>query len=445
VTVASFQPLAAGYGERAADRRSASATLPLWLPLASSWILLPLLFTLPGREGPESLSALDPIALAKVAARLFVLGGLSLALVRYWTLPRRKAVMQALCPFCLFVAWAGVSTAWSALPAVSLGQAAGLAAQVMLAASFALAWRDPQDTSRALWHLSLGFLLLASIIVLVDLTAHEISGLNRADWTDDAGATGLVHPSATGALASIGLVSLVAIRLIWAWPWARALWGPGVAVYAILLVLSSSRTAIFMAAGLVGLTLWLYAPRRFGGALLLGVSALGAAYLIVDPGMEVAGDLTGALATYLQRGESAEQLSTLTGRTELWQALWASWKDSPIIGHGYFVTSRVGWIDVWTGPMNRTGHNALVQIVVSTGLVGLGLFVWAVAKPVLLIARTSHPPAAPFVRFLLIVGLWTLGWGQLGDSIAGPIQPDTVLFFSVLGLGLGYVATQDYA
>ena len=41
--------------------------------------------------------------------------------------------------------------------------------------------------------------------------------------------------------------------------------------------------------------------------------------------------------------------------------------------------------------------------------------------------------------FLLLMGGWFLAWGQLSESFMGPVQPESLVFFVLLGLGLGQV------
>ena len=63
------------------------------------------------------------LLLATLAASLLLL---SVAIWRSRTLPRMRWVLRGILPFGLFVVWAILSTAWSPLKVVSLGQAGGL-------------------------------------------------------------------------------------------------------------------------------------------------------------------------------------------------------------------------------------------------------------------------------------------------------------------------------
>jgi O-antigen ligase len=113
------------------------------------------------------------------------------------------------------------------------------------------------------------------------------------------------------------------------------------------------------------------------------------------------------------------------------------------MGHGYFVTSKTGEIDIWDGPSNHTAHNVLLQVLVTTGAIGTVLFLWGLFQP-LVIYGNSLPGVDrrwKLATFLGVLGIWYFGWGQLCASFMGPVRPESVVFFALLGLALGSVPT----
>ena len=44
---------------------------------------------------------------------------------------------------------------------------------------------------------------------------------------------------------------------------------------------------------------------------------------------------------------------------------------------------------------------------------------------------------------LVLFGLWFLGWGQLCESFLGPIQPESVVFYCLLGLTIAQVRREE--
>ena len=423
----------------APDAPAASAS-GLRLPLVCCWLLMLVTFSAPGREGPQGSAGLDLIGLAKLGVRAFVILALAGALARHAGDRRRPAVAWCFAPFAAFLAWALATTAWSPLKAISLGQWGGLLAQVMLAAVVALRWSGPRDTSTLLRHLCFALAGVSAVLTAVDFVSHDLSGLNREESLADA-ASGLVHPTSAGATGSLGVVILIAARLLWGWGWVRAFLIPGLIACAALLVLSHSRMALAVTGAAVGLAFLRYTGTQLLAGAVVAATGLGAIFLAVDPGLSEVDRGRKDLSAYWRRGETDEQMSSLNGRGDLWEAVWVEVGHAPLVGHGYFLTARTGLLDVWSGPAVRTAHNVLLQVLVSTGLVGLGLFVWAMVRPLRAAARELRGggEAGKLGAFLLLLGVWYLGWGQLCESFMGPVQPESVVFYCLFGLAVAQV------
>lgn len=150
---------------------------------------------------------------------------------------------------------------------------------------------------------------------------------------------------------------------------------------------------------------------------------------------------------YIKRGQSIEQLRGISGRAELWQAVWQEFEKSPALGHGYFITSANGRLDVWDGPANHDAHNLILQVLVSTGVIGGAMLIWALGSIVvglLQLFRLQPRPFAAydgsdvFFRLSCVVMLWYAGWCQGCASFLGPVRPESVVFFLLLGVLAGY-------
>jgi O-antigen ligase len=203
--------------------------------------------------------------------------------------------------------------------------------------------------------------------------------------------------------------------------------------------------AMATTAGVFVIMFCMFAHRWIVAAVLLVFSVVGTGYLAVDPGLRLAGRVSEVVASYATRGESKELLLSLTGRTELWMAITQSFFESPLVGHGYFVTSRTGAFDVWQGESNHSAHNLLLQVLVSTGLVGCTIFLGAMAGPMWLVARglSGEGPQRQLAVFCILLAIWYFGWSLLCESFMGPIQPESVVFFTVLGLAVGNLTFSD--
>lgn len=412
-------------------RRSAMPSrVWLWLPLGCAWLLMLATITFKGRVTPVSLASLDLITLVKLGARLVTILVLVPLLLRRWSSPARAVVVRRLVPLVAFAGWALVSASWSALPAVSIGQTATLVTLLVLAAVLGVSWRDARDTSAVFCGLTAGLLVMSTVVVALHLAAPEWSGLDR---TGGIGATGFVHASTAASTASLGLILLIAARLRWEWPWTKILALPGAAVFATALVLAFNRLSLVLTPLVVALVTVMFRP-RLRASVLAAIAVLLASTAVLRA--------TGAISLVgaFRRGQSVGALTTLNGRTELWRILWGSFVDAPLWGHGYFVTSSRGSIDIWAGPANYGAHNMLLQVLVSTGLIGTALFLWGWARPVLALWRGRRATGSrDLVALLSIVGLWYLGWGLLNESFMGPLQPEAVVCFSLLGVAVGSI------
>jgi O-antigen ligase len=129
------------------------------------------------------------------------------------------------------------------------------------------------------------------------------------------------------------------------------------------LIFAQSRTSVIALA--LALLVYLIFDRRFLSlALFAGVLLIAAMYT-------QASDVS---VKYLLRGQDAELVTTLSGRTEGWEAAWASFQESPIVGQGFAAYARAHILGT-TGLSSL--HGAFFDVLVGTGL--LGLLPWIAA------------------------------------------------------------------
>jgi O-antigen ligase len=125
----------------------------------------------------------------------------------------------------------------------------------------------------------------------------------------------------------------------------------------LTLVLTQSRTSLIGLA--VATSVFLLFDRRFGWLTCILVAAGAAAALtsLVDVSQQ-----------FIMRGQSRELFESLSGRVQGWQAAWALFKLSPVIGHGFAASARVDIL----GPAGAsTLHGAVFDVMVGVGLLGL--------------------------------------------------------------------------
>jgi O-antigen ligase len=167
--------------------------------------------------------------------------------------------------------------------------------------------------------------------------------------------------------------------------------------------------------------------------VLIGI--IGTAYLMLDPDFQSVDNSVG----YLSRDQSSEEIGSFSGRSAMWEMMIESFLESPLIGHGYFVTSAKGESYMWYSSKNWTAHNVCLQALVTTGIVGSTLLLVGLAVPIASFLRSTPSWGAeiklkPLMMYLLA---WYCAWGTLNESFLGPLQPESVILFTAIGVMVG--------
>lgn len=169
---------------------------------------------------------------------------------------------------------------------------------------------------------------------------------------------------------SIGPLALLLLLLLYLQPLERRWlqWAAAAAALAVL-VLAQSKTAWAAGVACAALLLWLNHAfdahgRLRAGAILSCVALCAAGALFV---MSIAG---GGAIERVMAGQIGSDLSTLTGRMQIWSAAVAAWQENPMFGYG-----PTAW-----GPAHRraiglpfafSAHNQFLQSLSVAGALGL--------------------------------------------------------------------------
>ena len=116
--------------------------------------------------------------------------------------------------------------------------------------------------------------------------------------------------------------------------------------------------------------------------------------------------------------------STLTGRTKLWEGVWAAVLKEPILGYGYsafwggeqFLTSRIFASAGWR---TSSAHNGLLSIALSLGVVGVLVFVMTVGRSVVIAVKLAFSSASITALLLLSILSYLLILGIAESSYMG--------------------------
>jgi O-antigen ligase len=228
-------------------------------------------------------------------------------------------------------------------------------------------------------------------------------GMTLAIWSLARARTGggrPLRPAVAYALAAVGVVTLLASQY-------RTGYGALAIGVAVLLALRNRR--MLVVAILLGAAIWM----AFLGPQLLEQAA-----------------------PFLLRGQTTEEARGLTSRVEWWEASIPVWEKSPLVGRGlltgtrFEVLARLGLRD--TGGI----HSTWVEVLVGTGLIGLGLLLASVAVSVRrALTLALSPGGAVLPLLLLTVMLIRSVTGNTFESFQG-LETVTFLWLA-LSLGDG--------
>ncbi|HEY2694178.1 MAG TPA: O-antigen ligase family protein [Pseudonocardiaceae bacterium] len=233
-----------------------------------------------------------------------------------------------------------------------------------------------------------------------------------------------IHPVEAGMLLAIAVIILTAYLLGGRVPRSGPRWHIG--VYALLwlidvgaLLATGTRGAAIGA--LVGIVIVIATRwrgiRKLEIALVGGV-ALGGAVLALAP----------EITAFVARGESAAQLETLNFRTDLWSQALADFAQHPLYGFG-FTADRGLFLDT-TGLGG--GHNAIINLLVDTGLVGTAVW-FALLIAIGLTVYRLRPRGMATDRGIvlaLLVGMFANG--MFTDELGAPANAMCTWLFVLL-------------
>ncbi len=251
-----------------------------------------------------------------------------------------------------------------------------------------------------------GFLLLTVTLVGAGLVLPHEKGPLQADrfnWL-------AVHPVVVGLYSAIGVV-LAAVYLAGYWrkrpgpQWSPLVYAGVLVVLLAALLASHTRGAVSAAAiaCVIGVGMAVRRNRR--------VDTLAATFLAVAIAALAAGS---TVIAYLERGEDADSLVTLNSRTDLWTQALEKIGQQPVFGFGVGATRGLFLADTGLGG----GHNAVVNVAVDLGLLGLLVWLGLVLSVIIGFLRSRR---FPLDRALGLALLATLGVNSLFyEGLGGP-------------------------
>jgi O-antigen ligase len=360
-----------------------------------------------------------------------VISGMFLAAVPLLLVHRQRAaaLVVAGLPLFLTVGWFAATTLWSQHPDLTVRRIVAYAMVLVIAVGVIAAMSTPQrivGTILAVFATVIVVDLFSVLLVpAVAVTVDGVQGVHS--HKNDAGTVAMVTVLILGG--SAWAVRKLALRLPLLLLCLAAL---------AFLVVTRSKTTIALTFILLLLLPVLY-------LLLANSRALLAAVALLVCGVAAAGLMALALADVGINDVLSFVFGdpTLTRRTEIWQQLMISIHERPVRGFGWGAFWGTGDpLNPMHGPPRawyldasvvNTAHNGYVDIVLQSGLVGLGLALMLVARCIWNYARIlSHKrtPAAArrFIAVFLAVALAILFNNSTESRLLGPADPIARLF-----------------
>ncbi len=387
------------------------------------------------RFGTAPIMPPEWIKLIKLVGRGSAIAITLFALLGVWQHRKRVPVLRIMLPLGLFGVYSVSSTLWSPLPSTSLTQSATMVMAILFAMYIAVIWESDQDTERLIKHAALAIFLLSILLLALHFGMPRSGSLTK-------NSSGVLHSTNAGAAGGLCILLTLSARLLWKSPWS-AWWLPIVATEAVMMMIGGNRLSLFVSGAVVGILLAITLHRGLAALLMFVFAVSAILYLAVDPRLELGEQAARDLGVFAKQGQTSNELGSLSGRSEMWEKMLNSFMDSPILGHGYFVTSKSGKIYVWYEWGNWTAHNVILQLLVTTGVVGCLLLLTGLGSIALGVAsgRRRLDGARNSLLLVALASLWFVGWSFLNESFMGPLQPETVVFALMLGVAAGMGAS----
>ena len=241
-------------------------------------------------------------------------------------------------------------------------------------------------------------LTLASLVVYFVIPSfgrmHVWSGNVRVLSSRLSGLAG--HPNTIGRLSCFGIL-IVADQ----WKRLAKIWWPmpyfNLALLVLILLLSNSRTS--MAITVILLAIHFFARAKFLPYLLMFFALALSGIILLSPYAET-------VMQILSRSGSAEEIETGTSRTLIWAVVEMLISQKPWFGWGY--GSSVFIMPQYERLMGHAAphaHNIILQVWLTTGLVGVLLFLFAMASRFTIAAYHGERFAFILLLFVLLNGL----------------------------------------
>ncbi len=361
-------------------------------------------------------------------------------LIRGWSSERYR--LQTIGPAGLVLVIAALLLVTTGVLAVSSRSLTRSVQYIVMATTALLIWWEARGDVvffESFWRIvRRGFVLFALFATFITAIVPAFDGslddrgINRYGWME-------IHPITTAGMLGIAMLAILGAYLglpdrVLNSKWIRVGTFASAGIFFILLILTNSRGAIV--ATLAAMVMMMVTTprrrlRRFALLVLVAVIGLSVAYFLSEAG-------SSQLEAFVNRGQTTEQVLSLSQRTTLFDIGMDYFAQKPIFGHGYMIPGTLLRTHFeWAGH----AHNVALEIMMSTGLVGLATFltlVLVIIRGMYLGLKTSTGrftglPAegAALITMILVQGV-------ISDGFAGPVGWEVgILMLTVIIADMG--------
>ena len=209
------------------------------------------------------------------------------------------------------------------------------------------------------WIITTAFILTLVILArdtLVEGSGWQMSGYSQIGKTQEV--VGMAMSRSSGMARFAAVPGIVAFTLLWeAKGLRRLLWAAPFVGSAFLIYIMQSRGAIVGFAGSLVFVAWFLSRRtRVIGIIAIAILVFALAINAIPE----------EIISHLTRGQSAEEMQSMTGRTQYWADGWVEIMKSPIWGWGFQADRML---------IGGHVHNTYMYALMTAGFAGAGLFV----------------------------------------------------------------------
>jgi O-antigen ligase len=299
-------------------------------------------------------------------------------------------------PVLMFLGWLLLTTAVSPIPFYTVVCVLSIYAHILYCAYLFSSFDRVQIFATMVFALTLFCIISIVVYFAAPEFGHYIYWFNEQRYVSARMAGIAGSANGMGRLCAFGLILVLLygreFRQIH--PWFVRI---SVPIMVVSLLMTNSRTAMAMVVGLWA-AVYLLRWRRMYLAVFGLSLALFAAVLIIpagDDGLKL-----------LARGGDVSEVTSLTGRSTIWNAIPALVEARPWTGYGYATSIIVlPAHEREVGFVTSHAHNLALQILLTTGWVGLILFSLSVLATGLRLAYSGDRTGLVMLAYVLLNGI----------------------------------------